>query len=115
MKTFIYFPKEYGNLWLKKQIKTYEFSRLTEECSCNRKTWHLKFETFQPSFYLALLPLDVARVILKARLRMLDLKVNFKTKYGHNLNCPFCSAEPEEFDHIFIAQLALMHQNQFDQ
>ena len=30
------------------------------------------------SAYLALLPPDVARVILRARLRMLDLKVNFK-------------------------------------
>ena len=45
---------------------------------------------------------DVARVILRARLRMLDLKVNFKKKYDHNLNCPFCSAEPEEFDNIFM-------------
>ena len=33
---------------------------------------------------------------------MLDLKVNLKKKYDHNLNCPFCSAEPEEFDHIFM-------------
>ena len=33
---------------------------------------------------------------------MLDLKVNFKKKYDHNHNCPFCSAKPEEFDHIFI-------------
>ena len=87
---------------VKKQVKTYAFSQLTEECSYNRKTWHLKFETFHLSAYLALLPPDVARVILRARLRMLDLKVNFKKKYGHNLNCPFCSAEPEEFDHIFM-------------
>ena len=67
-----------------------------------QKTWHLKFETFQPSAYLALLPPDVARVILSERLRMLDLKVNSKKKFDHNLNCPFCSADPEEFDHIFI-------------
>ena len=87
---------------VKKQVKTYAFSQLTEECSYNRKTWHLKFETFHLSAYLALLPPDVARVILRARLRMLDLKVNFKKKYDHNLNCPFCSAEPEEFDHIFM-------------
>ena len=31
---------------VKKQVKTYAFSRLIEECSYNRKTWHLKFETF---------------------------------------------------------------------
>ena len=87
---------------VKKQVKTYAFSQLIEECSDNRKTWHLKFETFHLSAYLASLPPDVARVILRARLRMLDLKVNFKKKYDHNLNCPFCSSEPEEFDHIFM-------------
>ena len=87
---------------VKKEVKAYVFSQLTEECSHNRKTWHLKFETFQPSAYLALLPPDVARVILRARFRMLDLKVNFKKKYDHNMKCPFCSAEPQDFDHIFL-------------
>ena len=38
---------------------------------------------------------------------MLDLKVNFKKKYDHNLNCPFCSAEPEDFDHIFICPASI--------
>ena len=47
------------------------FLNLIEEWFYNRKTWHLKFETFEPSAYLALLPPDVARVILRARLRML--------------------------------------------
>ena len=51
---------------------------------------------------MALLPPDVATVILRARLHMLDFKVNFKKIYDLNLNCPFCSAEPEGFDHIFI-------------
>ena len=87
---------------VKKQVKTYAFSQLTEECSDNRKAWHLKFETFHLSAYLALLPPDVARIILRARLRLLDLKMNFKKKYDHNLNRPFCSSELEEFDHIFM-------------
>ena len=87
---------------IKKQVKTYAFSQLPEECSYNRKTWHLQFETFQPAANLALLPPDVTRVILRARLRMLDSKVNFKRKYEHNLNCPFCSVESEHFDHIFF-------------
>ena len=71
---------------VKKQVKTYAFSQLTEKCSYDRKTWHLKIETFQPSAYLTLLPLNVAGVILRARLRMLDLKVNFKKRYDHNLD-----------------------------
>ena len=33
---------------------------------------------------------------------MLDLKVNFKKKYKHDLNCPFCSVESEHFNLIFI-------------
>ena len=52
---------------VKNQVKTQTFSQLTEECSYNRKTWHLKFETFHLSAYLALLPPDIARVILRAR------------------------------------------------
>ena len=87
---------------VKKRVKTCAFSQLTEECSYNRKTWNFKFETFQPSAYLTLLPPDVARVLLRERLPILDMKVNFKKTFDHNLNFPFYSAEPEEFDHIFI-------------
>ena len=58
-----------------------------------------------------LLPADVARVTVGNRLRMLDLKVNFKKKYEYNRNCPFCTAELEHLDHIFVL-LAFMHQNQ---
>ena len=91
----------------KKQVETYAFSHLTEECSYNRKTWHLKFETFQPAAYLALLPPDVARVILRARLRVLDLKMNFKKKYEYDLNYPTCNVETENFDDIFICPAGL--------
>ena len=31
---------------VKNQVKTYAFSQLTEECSCNRKTWHLNHYIF---------------------------------------------------------------------
>ena len=86
---------------VKKQVKTHAFSHLMNVLT-TEKTWHLKFQTFQPSACLALLPPNVARVILRARLRMLDFKVNFRKKYEHNFNCPFCSVESEHFDHIFI-------------
>ena len=84
---------------VEKQVKTCAFSHLTEECS---KTWHLKFEKFQPAAYLALPPPDVARVILRARLCMLDLRVNFKMKLEYNLNFPFYNLDSEKLDHIFI-------------
>ena len=78
---------------VKKQVKTYALTRPFEECSYNRKTWHLKLETFQP---------DIAKVILREMLWILDLKVNFKRKYEYDFNCPFCTAESEHSDHIFI-------------
>ena len=102
---------------VKKQVKTYAFSQLTEECSYNRKTWHLKFETFHLSAYLALLPPDVARVILRARLHVLDLKVNFKKKINMTiiLIVHFAVQNQRSLITFLCAQLAFMHQNQFDQ
>ena len=50
---------------VKKQVKTYAICHLPEKFSCNRKIWHLKFETFQSAAHLALLPPDVVRVILR--------------------------------------------------
>ena len=38
--------------------------------------------------------------VLKARLRMYDVKENFKIKYGFDLNCPFCRKEVETLQHI---------------
>ena len=60
-------------------------------------------ETFQPAAFLASLPPDVARVIVRSRLRMLDLTVIFKKKYEYNLHCQFCNVESEHFDYIFIS------------
>ena len=52
--------------------------------------------------YLLTLKPSEARIIFKARLRILDLKTNYKRKYHNsNLCCPFCMQEEETFDHIF--------------
>ena len=32
---------------------------------------------------------------------MIDLKVNFKKKYGMDLRCPFCNDWDETLEHIF--------------
>ena len=69
-----------------------------------QEIWHLESETFQRSAYLALLPPDVARVLLRARLPMLDMKMDPKKKDECNLNCPFCNVESEHFDHIFASK-----------
>ena len=52
------------------------------------------------SKYLTPLPPLLARLVFKARLRMYDVKNNFKVKYGFDLNCPFCRKEAEILQHI---------------
>ena len=64
-----------------------------------------QFENFCYKFksvdYVTKLDPEIARVLIKARLRMFEVKVNFKKKYNYKLNCPFCTDETETFDHIF--------------
>ena len=57
------------------------------------------FLTLQ-SEYLTSLPPVLARLVFKARLRMYDVKDNFKIKYGFDLNCPFCRKEAETLQQI---------------
>ena len=61
---------------------------------------HLAYDRLQNSSYINLLGAQVVRVLYIAKLRMSDLKTNFKSKYTSH-SCPFCRAEPETFDHPF--------------
>ena len=38
---------------------------------------------------------------------MIDLKVNFKRKYGMDLRCPFCNDWDETLEHIFVCDCGL--------
>ena len=52
--------------------------QLTIQCANNRKTSHLKYESFVRANYLKTeLDLNIARVIFKARTGMFDIKVNY--------------------------------------
>ena len=75
--------------------------QLTVQCANNKKTSHLKYESFVRASYLKKLDPNIARVIFKARRRMFDIKVNYKRKYKFNLDCAFCEYYDETFDHIF--------------
>ena len=52
------------------------------------------------SEYLTSLPALLARLVFKAKLRMYDVKNNFKIKYGFDVNCPFCGKEAKTLQHI---------------
>ena len=43
----------------------------------------------------------LARLVFKAKTKMLDIKINYKRKYKNGLLYPFCSEYEETFDHIF--------------
>ena len=51
--------------------------QLTVQCANNRKTSHLKYESFVRVSYLRKLDSSITRAIFKARTRMFDIKVNY--------------------------------------
>ena len=85
---------------VKRQMQYYVFNYLLESCQSNRKTALLRYNKFKSVDYLTKLDPEIATVLIKARLRMFEVKVNFKKKYNYKLNCPFCTDETETFDHI---------------
>ena len=85
---------------VKRQIQYYVFNYLLESCQSNRKTALLRYNKFKSVDYLTKLDPPIARVLIKARLRMFEVKANFKKKYNYKLSCPFCTYETETFDHI---------------
>ena len=59
-------------------VKSDAFIQLTIQCANNKKTSHLKYESFVRASYLKTeLDLSIARVIFKARTGMFDIKVNY--------------------------------------
>ena len=75
-------------------MRNYAFRLLKSQHKENKKTKNLCFEKYLQSEYLTALP------PLLVRLRMYDVKDNFKIKYGLDLNCPFCRKEAETLQHI---------------
>ena len=86
---------------VKSAVRQHAFMQLTIWCANNRKTSHLKYESFVRASYLKKLAPNIARVIFKTRNRMFDVKVKYKRKYKFNLECSFCKYYDETFDHIF--------------
>ena len=74
---------------VKSAIRQDAFMQLTIQCANNRKTSHLKYESFVRASYLKKLDPNIARVIFKARTRMFDIKVNYKRKYKFNVTALF--------------------------
>ena len=83
--------------------------QLQVELSSNRKANHI---SCQHSFLKTndnsiQLPSHLARLVFKAKTRMLDIKINYKRKYKNGLHCPFSSDYDETFEHIFKCNAGL--------
>ena len=83
--------------------------QLQVELSSNRKTNHITYQhsSLKPNDYLLQLPSHLARLVFKAKTRMLDIKINYKRNYKNGLHCPFCSEYDETFEHIFKCNAGL--------
>ena len=83
--------------------------QLQVELSSNRKNNNISCQPFflKPNDHLIKLPSHLARLVFKAKTRMLDIKINYKRKYKNGLHCPFCSEYDETFEHIFKCNAGL--------
>ena len=92
---------------VKYAVKNYAFRFFKSQCKKNKKTKNLCFEKYLQSEYLTSLPPLLARLVSKAKLRMYDVKDNFKIKHGFDLNCFFCRKEAETLQHILKCDCVL--------
>ena len=73
----------YWKSLVKTTINKVAFSELVERCSTSRKTSYLTYPRLKTSKYLHdLKDPQHARFILGAKVRTLDLKINFKKKHA---------------------------------
>ena len=72
---------------------------------------YMTYSRLKTSKYLHELDPQHARVIFRAKVRILDLKINFKKKYAQDLLCPFCRHDQETFEHVFSCNVGLWCNN----
>ena len=101
----------YWIIYIKSTINQVAFSKLVETCSTCGKTSHLTYSRLKTSKYLHELDPQHARVIFRAKVRILDLKINFKKKYAQDLLCPFCRRDQETFEHVFSCNVGFWCNN----
>ena len=92
---------EQWKAFVKTVISDEAFMQLMAQCKGNKKTMHLTYHSVKRAEYLEKLEPNLARTVFNARVRMFDIKVNYKNKYSNDLNCPLRKMGTETFDHLF--------------
>ena len=80
--------------FVKSAIFKEAFLQLQVELSSNIKTNHITYQhsSLKTNDFLLQLPSHLARLVFKAKTRMLDIKINYKRKYKNSLHCPYSNA-----------------------
>ena len=96
--------EKYSTYKIKKIVKNKIWQKQKQELEFyienSQKCKNLKINTHHQKKYLTELDPKNAKTILLSRLRMIELKYNFKNKYKNNTNCIFCSKNEETLSHI---------------
>ena len=99
--------------FVKSSVYREAFLQLQVELSMNRKTSRLSYSNLCTKDYLKQLPPSFARVVFRAKTRMLDIKTNYENKYCQNLKCPFCRVLDKSFGHIFTCRSGIRRLQSF--
>ena len=91
--------KETFKRQVKQAISSVVFNELRGECTSLKKTANLKYECFEMQNYLQELYPSQAKLVLKSRCKLLDIKTHCSYKYNDTV-CRGCGVEEETLDHI---------------
>ena len=87
---------------VKEKIYMLAYSYLLDEKSKSKKLVNLSTWKMQDYLLTEKLSLSGKRLLFSLRIRMLEVKNNFKSKYGENLKCSLCENHQEDQEHLLI-------------
>ena len=93
---------------VRNKVKRFAFMTLFEKSIETQHLWYARLER-QP--YITSLDPAYARCVYRARVKMFEIKANFKNKYDFDPSRPFCKIKDETFDHIFTCESRLLCKN----
>ena len=83
---------------IKEKIVAKTFHELKDKLELKTKTKNLTYKSYMNY------QLHQQGIIFKARLSMIDVKMNYKSKYVNNWKCRLCGTEEESSSHRFTCK-----------
>ena len=96
--------KEKWRTLIKEKIVAKAFHELKDKLTLKTNTTNLTYKSFKRQQYIYELPATLERITYKARLSMIDMKMNYKAKYVNNWKYRLCSTEKESYSHLLTCK-----------